>query len=108
MRCAYCALRGLQTALLQLNLDKTEFERVGVDDVVRDAFRAGVGNAGLQLYFAGAFGFFKAERAGGDRNYDIVVRVHMVPGFGAGGEAPLGDDDTVSFDLWMCGGFHGS
>jgi hypothetical protein len=89
----------------QFDLDKPEFERIGVDDVVRDAALARIGLALLELHLAGAIGLFQPELSGGQRNYDIVMRMDVVSGLGAWLEAPFSHGDPCVLNLHVRGSF---
>src|SRR5258706_854870 len=78
--------------LLQLDLDKHEFVRVGIDDVVLDPHFARIGLAGRELGDDFALGRLLHQLAGGQHHHHVVVRVAVPAGFRARREAPLRDE----------------
>src|SRR5258706_4214837 len=78
--------------LLQLDLDKHEFVRVGIDDVVLDPHFARIGLAGRELGDDFALGRLLHQLAGGQHHHHVVVRVAVAAGVPAPPQAPLPDE----------------
>src|SRR5215469_1708338 len=92
--------------LQHLDLEKSELELVGVDHVVRHAFFAGVRQTAGKLRITLSVALFEAQHAAGQRYDDIIVRMHVMPGLGSGGKAPLRHSHPFILDLYVRGSSH--
>ena len=91
--------------LKQLDFDKAKLEIVDIDDIV---FHPGPSEVRLPLGQFGrifAIAGFEQQPAMLARDNDVIVIMPVPAGFGTGFEAPLGNDDSLVFNLPASYGF---
>ena len=110
MKSCIAAGLGMKFSLTQvLDLEKSIFEGIGIDDVVLDARQPGVRLVHVQFRDARRpAGLFELQLPVEKRYDDVIIFMSMPARFGAGRESELSDPYMRLVDLDGCNGLWAS